>query len=84
MGWDNISLEGSAPKFDSADIELLEIVWNTYGEFSGHQLESLTHNEDPWIKARGNLDLTEPSKTVISADDMIAFFTKIYHEEQND
>ena len=83
-GWDLIYLEGSAPKFDSIDTDFLETVWNTYGEFSGHQLEALTHTEDPWIKARGALMPTEPSNNIISVDDMIEYYNKIYDEGQND
>ena len=30
-------------------------MWDVYGGYSANELESITHQEDPWIKARGEL-----------------------------
>lgn len=84
VGWNDIHIVGSAPEFEQLDETLLEVVWNTYGEFSGHQLESLTHDEAPWINARGDLPLTEPSNNLILVEDMIEYYNSIYDEGQND
>jgi uncharacterized phage-associated protein len=83
-GWNNISLVGTAPKFNDDMEWFMETVWNTYGEFSGHQLEALTHEEDPWISARGDLRVSEPATTVISAESMAKYYISIYDEGQND
>ena len=40
------------PKFDEEDLEILDDVWNVYGKYSANQLESITHQHDPWRKAR--------------------------------
>lgn len=84
MGWDSIRPEGASPDISVVDDDFLETVWNTYGEFSGHQLESLTHDEDPWLNARGDLPLTASSTNVISPSDMAEYYNRIYDEGQND
>lgn len=35
---------------------VLEGVWNVYGKFDADYLEELTHNEEPWQKAREGLE----------------------------
>ena len=59
---------------DDATLELLEDVWATYGEFSGGQLESLTHKEDPWLNARIGYEKYEPSSKKISTNDMRDYY----------
>ena len=83
-GWNLISLIGTAPKFDDEMEMFMETVWNTYGEFSGHQLEALTHEEEPWVSARGDLRASDPSSAVISAQSMAKYYISIYDEGQND
>ena len=36
-------------------LDVLNQVWDVYGGYSANELESITHQEDPWIKARGEL-----------------------------
>lgn len=47
------------PKSNNREVEfnteisnLLESVWEVYGSFDGNELESITHQESPWKKAR--------------------------------
>ena len=49
-------------------------VLEAYGDFSGTQLEELTHKELPWIKAREGLERFERSTRAISEDDMRNFY----------
>lgn len=69
---------------NSKALEVLEAVYDTYGEFSGDQLESLTHSEDPWIKARGNCKPWETSTAPISWASMREYYSKKYEQAQND
>lgn len=49
------------------DIEnTLEQVWDVYGDYSADQLESITHQEDPWKLARKGLSVAEAGHTKIS------------------
>lgn len=65
-------------------IEILEAVYNTYGDFTGDQLESITHTEDPWIDARENIKPWETCTNVISIKSMRDYYSKQYEQAQND
>ena len=49
-----IPQKSDSPDFDEDIEDILEQVWEVYGIYTGNQLESITHNESPWIEARGN------------------------------
>ncbi len=70
--------------FSEDELNILEAVYNTYGSFSGDQLESLTHAEEPWIKARGGLNPWETSTKPIPCVDMREYYGKKYEQSQND
>ena len=64
--------------FSPGDEELLESVFETYGEFSGNALEVLTHSETPWINARSGCSSSERCNKSISAEDMKQYYKSIY------
>jgi uncharacterized phage-associated protein len=61
-------------EWEEDELEVLEEVWNTYGELSARHLQNLTHSELPWRKAREGLEPAEKSKNVISMDDMQSYY----------
>ena len=64
--------------------DILEAVYDTYGDLTGDQLESLTHEEEPWRIARGDLKPWEPCQTPISCKSMREYYFKRYEQNQND
>lgn len=56
--------------------EILE----AYGHFSGVQLENMTHEEAPWLQARGTLKTYERSETEIDEQLMGVFYAKLLAE----
>ena len=83
--WNEIPQSGfDASGMSDEAIEVLEAVYNTYGGFTGDQLESLTHSEDPWIIARGALKPWEPCNTPISHEAMREYYGRQYAQSQND
>lgn len=50
----------------SDQLDLVGSVLDKYGPLSSMELELLTHNEDPWIKARSGLGPHEASNTVMT------------------
>lgn len=83
--WLNIpSREYSGSAMNEEAINIMEAVLETYGDFSGDQLESLTHTEDPWILARGDLKPWENCSEAISIESMKAYYRRKYEESQND
>lgn len=83
-GWVDIPKISNKPVIDNETDEFLEIVYATYGEFSGHQLENITHDEAPWKEARRGLDECEPSNNIINPETMRRYYYSVYENSQND
>lgn len=77
-GWNNIKKEEKAPEFSSDIEELLNSVWETYGNKDGNELEALSHSEKPWKEARVNLNEEERGNVKINPNTMKAFYRSIY------
>ena len=60
------------------DIEFMERVWETYKDFSGYQLEVLTHKERPWMIARGDTPEFQRCTTEISESEMKTYYSALY------
>ena len=84
-GWAPIPQKSfDASSLSDSAREILDAVYETYGAFSGDQLEALTHSEAPWIDARGDLKPWENCSTPISFKDMQEYYRAQYAREQND
>ncbi|MCX67229.1 DUF4065 domain-containing protein [Listeria monocytogenes] len=52
-GYNKISVREETVTFDNEDIEdVLKQVMSVYGGYDGNELESITHQEEPWQEAR--------------------------------
>ncbi|MBB6218643.1 putative phage-associated protein [Anaerosolibacter carboniphilus] len=84
-GWNDIPKIKNRPKNIGSDTyEFIDMVFNTYGEFSGDELEALTHAEEPWKEQRYDLEEWEPSNRIISEKTMQDYYWKVYEQSQND
>jgi len=72
--WQPIAENPDYPDLDKTIVEHLDEVLDVYGDLTGPQLHKLTHSEDPWKNARGDLPLDQPSSNPISDDDMREFY----------
>lgn len=63
-------------KFDEDIENILNQVWDVYGGYSGNELESITHQEKPWLIARNGLPVLEPSRNKISDVDIFSYYLK--------
>jgi uncharacterized phage-associated protein len=61
------------PQFDPVEERLLAHVWQCYGELSAGQLRNLTHQEQPWLAARGELNDHDRSQHPITLESMRCF-----------
>ncbi len=52
----------------------LNDVWIKFGKFSADQLEYMTHQEEPWAKARKNISSTMRSNEKISKEDIFNYY----------
>ncbi len=86
-GWKPITLEVAGldadyvPQIGADEAELLEDVWGRYGLYTAKALENLTHNEAPWIEARGDISKIARSSEVISLDAMRSYYSSILSEK---
>ena len=84
-GWVPIpQIAENIPQFSDASVEVLDFVWESYGDLTQFQLENLTHSEPPWQEARGSLPEDFKSTAVISVDIMKEFYRELFEESQND
>lgn len=75
-GWDDIPVFKGIINLPSQVIEVLQEVWDTYGDFTADQLERLTHSEAPWIEARKDVDINEISTQKINIDTIYNYYSK--------
>lgn len=66
FGWKPILKKVEQPDFSSEVQELLDEVTDEYFACDAFELEQMTHQEDPWVKARNSLPIDEPSREIIS------------------
>lgn len=79
MMYDPIAINGVRADFDSNALSEghrlhIDEVLDAYAQFSGPQLERMTHEEEPWIHARGTLRPSERCETEIDERRMATFY----------
>lgn len=84
FGYDEIPQLTQTYKLNDREQIVIDSVYNAYGKFSGNELESITHSELPWQKARKDLEPYEASNEVISIDDMYDYCLSIMNKSQAD
>lgn len=62
------------PKFQDDIEDVLNQVYEVYGDFNGNELESLTHQESPWQNARQDLSPLDASHNRISDTDIFTCY----------
>jgi uncharacterized phage-associated protein len=73
-------LEKEFNQFSDKEKEVLDMVWHVYGKFDGKYLEMLTHQEEPWQKARNELGTDTASQNVISDESMKSYYEQRLEE----
>jgi uncharacterized phage-associated protein len=57
--------------------EVIDCVLECFGRYDGDTLTAFTHNEEPWIMARGDLPYDAPSTVVIPLESIKGYFVKV-------
>lgn len=74
-GWETIPQYTTIVDFKEPSVQdLLNKVYDVYGEYTADQLESITHMEEPWEKARRGCALGAYSRNPISLTDMRNYY----------
>lgn len=82
MRWNPITDEIAAPQVSKQAAVHLRNVFAAYGGFSPLQLEQMTHVEQPWINARGDIPPDASSTAVISHEAMKTYYRARLSEQQ--
>jgi uncharacterized phage-associated protein len=58
FGWNPLPIpsENAIPTFSKDITDVLEQVFEVYGDISAKKLEDMTHTDKPWIEARGDCE----------------------------
>jgi uncharacterized phage-associated protein len=76
-GWKPIDLDILRPDFESGLREHLDEIVNVFGIESAVALERMTHQETPWIRARGDLPAHAACNRVIQKDWMKDYYSSL-------
>jgi len=75
--------EGQIPAFDDETEDVLNQVWEVYGHFTGNELESISHQEDPWIKAREGYSALERCNVEINDESIFEYYIqRVEYEDE--
>ncbi|MCP2096059.1 putative phage-associated protein [Actinosynnema pretiosum] len=66
--------EVESVELDELASNLVDLVLGSYGSMSGEELSALTHVEQPWLDARGDLPADAEGRVVIPADSMADYY----------
>lgn len=74
-GWAQIPrYQDNSILFSELEIDIMDKVYETYGGYTGDELENLTHAELPWQNARKGCSPSEYSRNPISMKDMRDYY----------
>lgn len=56
---------------------VIDLVVNSFGKYSGKVLEKITHNETPWQNARTDYEPLQPSREIIEKTEIMKYFSLV-------
>ena len=74
------ALKNRFKELSEEEKEVIDLVIESFGLFSGKALERVTHNEEPWKNAREGYSPLQSSNVVIEKDDIKSYFEKLSKE----
>ncbi|MDC3414767.1 Panacea domain-containing protein [Terrihalobacillus insolitus] len=74
-------LRGNIDNLDTEEQEIIDVIWDQYGAYSGKYLEEQTHQEGPWLNAREGHTPFDYGNTIITDEDIIDFFGRLLNPE---
>lgn len=81
--WTPILADVQTPDLPDSIKTHIDEVLEAYGGDTGWSLELRTHNEFPWLNARGSLAPDEPSNQIISKESITSFFASCLNDVGN-
>ena len=70
-------LKGTVDALTVNEKRTIDLVVNTFGMYGGKTLEKITHNEEPWIEARGGYCDNIPSNEILQKDRIMKYYIQV-------
>lgn len=80
IGREDVLNADSIQDISAEDREFINYILENFARYSGTQLETMTHSEQPWIEARNGAAPMEHCENQISENTMKIFYGKKYEE----
>lgn len=80
-GWRNISSSEEVQLSEEVE-EFLNVIFDTFNEFTADQLETMTHDESPWIEARKGIEADMPSNNKLDDEVIRTFYSRLSESGQ--
>lgn len=77
FGWNDVPKEKGKVKLDKNVASFLDKIWDVFGKYDADELEYMTHQEDPWIKARNGISPASASNAKISDKDIFVYYNEL-------
>ena len=77
-GYEEIPKINKRIEMQENEFDVLNQVWELYGELNGDELEILTHREEPWLEARNGIDYRKSSNSEILPQNMGKYYREKY------
>lgn len=81
--WEALPAPDAVPEVTAEDTEHLKEILAVFGEYSAKQLERMTHSEEPWVEARGDLAPEARSNNIIPKAHMTTFYRNLYEQVED-
>ncbi len=83
FGWNPLPIpsENAIPKFSEDIMDVLEQVFEVYGDISARRLEEMTHTDKLWIEARGECEPEVRCTNIMSKAKIKQYFLEKYAED---
>ncbi len=78
-----LNLETKLELLDRKTKKVLNFVWENFSQYSGKELENMTHKEMPWKSAREGLLPFEPSTNEVRIDNIKSYFIERYKKKSD-
>jgi uncharacterized phage-associated protein len=79
-GWQPLPVPSDErfPEISKEATEILEQVFEVYGDIPAKTLENMTHEDEPWIRARGDKSQEERCDKIIPKEEVRQYFKSKY------
>lgn len=71
------TVNGDPSKLQQVDMDTIDAILDFYGDRSSQWLSDLTHDEAPWVDARGDLEPGERGNKAISLASMAEYYSSL-------